>query len=150
MNAAESHSYGAEIEARWNSDLGLEIFAGLGLLKTRFDDGDFEGNEFPEAPAVTASFGGIYRHESGFFAGGDVSFTDGYYSKGDIQNQSALLVDSFTVVNAQIGYATDNFSVTAFAKNLLDEQYLTSISSGGNYATVGDARSFGVRVEARF
>lgn len=150
LNAAESHSYGAEIEARWNSDLGLEIFAGLGLLKTRFDDGDFEGNEFPEAPAVTASFGGIYRHESGFFAGGDVSFTDGYYSKGDIQNQSALLVDSFTVVNAQIGYATDNFSVTAFAKNLLDEQYLTSISSGGNYATVGDARSFGVRVEARF
>ena len=150
LNAAESHSYGAEIEARWNSDSGLELFAGLGLLKTRFDKGDFEGNEFPEAPAMTASFGGMYRHETGFFGGADVSYTDGYYSKGDLQNLPTLFVDSFTIVNAQLGYEAKNFTVTAFAKNLLDEEYLTSVSSGGNYATVGDGRSFGLRVEGRF
>ncbi len=156
VNAARSHSYGAEIEARWNASPNLELFAGLGLLKTRFDEGvdeagnSLEGNSFTEAPAVTASLGAIWRHESGFFAGADVSYTDGYYSKGNISNTPALSVDPFTLVNAQIGYETENLTFTAFAKNLFDEQYLTSISSGGTYATIGDGRSFGIQVTGRF
>lgn len=148
LNAAESHSYGAEIEVRYGFDSGLELFSGLGLMKSKFDKGDFKGKEFPEAPSLTASFGGVYKHESGFFAGGDVSFTDGYYSKGDVKNVRAL--DSFTVVNANIGYEKDNLKITAFARNLFDEEYLTSISSNGNLATIGDGRSFGVRVNATF
>ncbi|MDX0750357.1 TonB-dependent receptor [Sinorhizobium medicae] len=148
LNAAESHSYGAEIEVRYGFDSGLELFSGLGLMKSKFDKGDFKGKEFPEAPSLTASFGGVYKHESGFFAGGDVSFTDGYYSKGDVKNVRAL--DSFTVVNANIGYEKDNLKIAAFARNLFDEEYLTSISSNGNLATIGDGRSFGVRVNATF
>lgn len=77
-----------------------------------------------------------------------MSFTDGYYSKGDVKNVRAL--DSFTVVNANIGYEKDNLKITAFARNLFDEEYLTSISSNGNLATIGDGRSFGVRVNATF
>ncbi|TCQ04323.1 TonB-dependent siderophore receptor [Rhizobium sp. PP-F2F-G36] len=148
LNAAESHSYGAELEVRYGFDNGLELFSGLGLMKSEFDKGDFKGNEFPEAPSVTASFGGVYKHESGFFGGGDVSFTDGFYSKGDVNNVRSL--DSFTVVNVNAGYEKDNFKITAFAKNLFDEEYLTSISTDGTSATVGDGRSFGVRVNATF
>jgi TonB-dependent siderophore receptor len=148
LNAAESHSYGAEVEVRYGFDNGLELFGGLGLMKSKFDKGDFKGKEFPEAPSVTASFGGIYKHESGFFVGGDVSFTDGYYSKGDVNNVRAL--DSFTVVNANAGYEKDNLKITAFAKNLFNEEYLTSISSDGSQATIGEARSFGVRINASF
>lgn len=148
LNAAESHSYGAEVEVRYGFDNGLELFGGLGLMKSKFDKGDFKGKEFPEAPSVTASFGGIYKHESGFFVGGDVSFTDGYYSKGDVNNVRAL--DSFTVVNANAGYEKDNLKITAFAKNLFNEEYLTSISTNGSQATVGEGRSFGVRINASF
>ncbi|KQQ46109.1 TonB-dependent receptor [Rhizobium sp. Leaf311] len=148
LNAAESHSYGAELDIRYSFDNGLELFGGLGLMKTKFDKGDFAGNEFPEAPSLTASFGGIYKHESGLFAGGDVSFTDGYYSKGDVNNLRSL--DSFTVLNANIGYEKDNFKITAFAQNLLDEEYLTSIATNGQTATVGEGRSFGIRVNATF
>lgn len=155
INAGRAHSYGAELEARWNFDSGLEVFGGLGLLKTRFDEGVYSGesivgNSFSEAPAVTASLGAIYRHQSGFFAGGDVTFTDGYYSKGEVRNRPAGAVDSFAVVNAQAGYETDNFTFTAYAKNLLDEKYLTSISSTGATAHVGDARAFGLQVTGRF
>ncbi len=148
LNAAESHSYGAELDIRYSFDNGLELFGGLGLMKTKFDKGDFAGNEFPEAPSLTASFGGIYKHESGLFAGGDVSFTDGYYSKGDVNNLRSL--DSFTVLNANVGYEKDNFKITAFAQNLLDEEYLTSIATNGQTATVGEGRSFGIRVNATF
>ncbi|MBD8689878.1 TonB-dependent receptor [Rhizobium sp. CFBP 13717] len=148
LNAAESHSYGAELDIRYSFDNGLELFGGLGLMKTKFDKGDFAGNEFPEAPSLTASFGGIYKHESGLFAGGDVSFTDGYYSKGDVNNLRSL--DSFTVLNTNVGYEKDNFKITAFAQNLLDEEYLTSIATNGQTATVGEGRSFGIRVNATF
>lgn len=155
INAGQAHSYGAELEARWNFDSGLEVFAGLGLLKTQFDEAeylgfDLAGNEFPNAPALTASLGAIYKHPSGWFVGGDIAFTDGYYSKGEVRNRPAGAVDSFTIVNAQVGYETENLTFTAYAKNLLDEKYLTSISSTGATASIGDARSFGLQFTQRF
>lgn len=158
-NVGKSHSYGAELEVRWLPTPSIELFSSIGLLKTRFDEGvvriqgrdiDLRGNQFPEAPTVTASLGGIWRHESGFFAGADVSFTDGYYSLGDLENTLARKVSSFTLVNAHLGYETENLSVTAFAKNIFDKQYLTSIGEGGTQATIGDGRSFGFRVTGRF
>lgn len=155
INAGQAHSYGAELEARWNFDSGLEVYAGLGLLKTQFEEGqylgvDLAGNEFPNAPALTASLGAIYKHQSGWYAGGDISFTDGYYSKGEVRNRPVAAVDSFTIVNAQVGYETENLKFTAYAKNLLDEEYLTSISSTGATANIGDARSFGLQFTQRF
>lgn len=158
-NIGRSHSYGAELEARWLPVPEFEFFSSIGLLKTRFDEGvvriggrdiQLAGNQFPEAPTVTASLGGIWRHHSGFFAGADIAFTGGYYSLGDLENTLARKVSSFTVVNAQLGYESENLSVTAFAKNLFDEQYLISIGQGGNQATIGDGRSFGVRVTGKF
>lgn len=153
LNAAEAQSYGAEFEARWNFDSGLEVFAGVGLLKTKFDDGVYNGTsiagkEFPEAPSLTASLGAIYKHDSGWFAGGDVSFTDGYYSKGEVRNQAIGRVDSFTLVDFQAGYENDNLKFSAYAKNLLDEKYLTFVNA--NSANVGDARSFGLQLTQRF
>lgn len=155
INAEQAHSYGAELEARWNFDSGLEVYAGLGLLRTKFDDASYNGisiagNEFPDAPSLTASLGATYKHQSGWFVGGDVSFTDGYYSKGEVRNRPVYAVDSFTIVNAQLGYETDHFKFTAYAKNLLDEEYLTAIGSNGASASVGDGRSFGLQLTQRF
>lgn len=155
INAKQAHSYGAELEARWNFESGLEVFAGIGLLKTKFDDAAYNGisiagNKFPEAPALTASMGAIYKHQSGWFVGGDLSFTDGYYSKGSVSNRPVTAVDSFTIVNALVGYQTESLTFTAYAKNLLDEKYLTSIDASGNGASVGDARAFGLQFTQRF
>lgn len=159
VNAAESHSYGAEFEVRWMPTTHLDLFTSIGLLKTEFDKGsaivngasvNLAGNEFPEAPAITASLGGTYTHNSGFFVGGDVSFTDGFYSKGALDNMANQYLDSFTVVNLQFGYESEHLKVTAFAKNLFDEQYLTGIDSTGSLATIGDGRTFGLQVNGSF
>lgn len=155
-NSARSHAYGAEIEARYQATPSLELFSSLGLLKTRFDEGvtangiDLTGREFPEAPTVTASIGALWRHESGFFVGADVSYTDGYYSAGDLANTPGRFVDSFTLVNAQLGYENENFSATAFAKNIFDKQYLTAVLDGGGQAVIGDGRSFGFKLTGKF
>lgn len=156
QNSGKSHAYGAEAEIRYMATSDIELFSSIGLLRTRFDEGVtndgivLKGKEFPETPTVTASFGGLWRHESGIFAGADVTYTDGYYSSGDLANTPSRFVDSFTVVNAQIGYEAEKFTVTAFARNLLDEEYLTSISQSGTEASIGDGRVFGIRATGRF
>lgn len=155
QNAGKSHAYGAEVEARYRPTDGLELFASLGLLHTEFDDaitsvGDISGNSFPEAPSVTATIGGFWRHDSGFFASADVSYTDGFYSTGDLDNTASRYVDSFTIVNAKIGYEFEHMTIAAFARNLFDEQYLTGISENGTQATIGEGLSVGIHATAKF
>ena len=154
-NVDKSHAYGAEIDVRWKPIQGLTIFSSIGLLKTRFDDavtslGTINGNAFPNSPTITAAAGAIYKHESGFFVGADISYTDGFYSSGDVANTPTRFVDAFTVVNARIGYETQHGSVSLFSRNLLDEKYLTSIAAGRTEATIGDGRLIGIKATARF
>lgn len=154
-NAAASFSYGAEIEGRYNPTDFLSFVGALGLMQTEFTQGvingvDVTGNAFPEAPTLTAAIGVDWRHESGFFAGGKFTYTDGYYSQGDTANSSTRLVDGYGILDAQIGYETDNAKITLFATNLLDTQYLTGIGSGGSLAYVGDGRQVGLKLTGKY
>ena len=161
FNAGSSHSYGAEFEARWRPIEPLQIFASVGLLKTKYDEievsgADYSGNEYPEAPAYTLAAGAMYRWQSGLFAGADVRHTDGYFSYGAISNVATRAVDPYTIVDARVGYEWDHYTLTLFAKNLFDEQYFTSIdrADGGilapSYAFVGDSRTVGVTLRGKF
>lgn len=151
-NAGSSRAYGAELEGRLNLDGGLQLFGSLGLLKTEFEDfstieGTFDENEFPEAPSLTATLGAVYRHESGFFAAGNVSHTGSFYSNADIGNTRQL--DPYTLVNGRLGYATRYFTVTVFADNLLNEEYLTGLDSFGE-GTLGAGRLVGIALDLHF
>ncbi|MEM9332320.1 MAG: TonB-dependent receptor [Pseudomonadota bacterium] len=165
QNAGSSRSYGAEIEGRHNFGNGLDIFGSVGLLQTEFVDFSAatcvitcDGNEFPEAPQVTASIGGIYRHNNGFFVSADASFTGSYFTGSDINNNFEIA--SFTVVNAKAGFENENFSASVFVKNLFDEEYLTSFTQNAfldtntmmplDGAGIGDSRQIGVEVIGRF
>lgn len=161
INAGSSHSYGAEFEARWRPIPTLQIYGTLGLLKTEYDEieikgVDQSGNEYPEAPAYTISAGAMYRSPAGWFAGADVRHTDGYYSYGDIANLATRYVDSYTVVDARVGMEWEDYTLTLFAKNLFDEDYVTAINrvDGGllnpDYAFIGDSRTVGVTLRAEF
>ena len=157
-NGGRSEMYGVEVEGSYSFVSGLTLFGSLGLLETEFLDfetteGDVSGNEFPSAPNVTAALGAIYRHQSGFFGSVSASHTGSYYSPGDIVNEEGLKVDAYTVVNAEIGYnVTENLSIAVYADNLLDEDYITSLSGGppATLATVSEPRTVGVELRARF
>lgn len=154
-NSARSHAYGAELELRYRPVEEVSLFGSLGLLRTEFDkgltnEGDLSGKEFPQSPTVTATLGGSWRHHSGLFAAADVSYTDDYHSAGDLMNASYRDIDSFTLLNAQVGFEYGRARVALFARNLLDEDYLTSIDADGSLATIGEGRVFGVRGTLRF
>lgn len=158
-NAGRSESYGAELEGRYNFDIGLNVFASLGLLKTKILDfpdsacapsgGNCAGNQFPEAPQVTFAAGGVYQHDSGWFVSADGSYTGSYFSGGDINNTSTRKVDDFFVANAKVGYRLENLSASVYVKNVFDEKYLTSIAPSLMEATVGDSRVAGFELRVK-
>jgi iron complex outermembrane receptor protein len=155
VNGGSSHAYGAEFETRWRPIAPLQLFGSVGLLKTKFDEystnqGNFSGKEFPESPAYTVAAGGMYKARSGWFAGTNVRYTDGYYSAGDLANTALRFVDGYTIVDVRTGWEWEHYTLTVFAKNVLDKEYLTSISQGATEATVGDERLVGVTVRGRF
>jgi iron complex outermembrane recepter protein len=160
LNADSSQAYGAEFDARWRPLPPLQLTASLGLMRTEFESfnssqGDFTGNEMPEAPAYTIAAGGMWKDPSGWFTGANLRYTDGYYSGGDLQNSSLRFVDSYMLVDARVGYEWDHFTLTVFAKNLFDEDYVTSIGTftppnTPSRATVGDEQLFGVTFRGEF
>jgi outer membrane receptor protein involved in Fe transport len=79
-------------------------------------------------------------------------------STNDVANTPARFVSNISVVDARIGYEWEasKTKLTLFAKNILDEQYLTSLAAdnkaptGPDEATVADGRLVGVTVMQRF
>ena len=163
-NANKSHAYGAELEGRYRFTERFTAYASVGLLYTRFDDivvpatGDFSGNKFPEAPGYTVNFGGTYQDPLGWFVGANARFVDGFYSNGDLGNTVAREVDSAVIVDARAGWEFKkkdgplpvSTRLTVFAKNLFNEEYLTSITTGGATASVGDSRQFGLQLAVKY
>lgn len=155
FNAGDSNSYGLEIEAKYNFGNGLKTYATLGLLETKL--GEFStnscgvagcsGKEYSEAPDVTASLGGSYEHESGFFVSLSASYTGEFFK--NISNSENLKVDSYLLVDSKLGYTYKNYNVSVYVNNLLNEDYLTGITDS-TQATIGDARNVGVALQVDF
>jgi iron complex outermembrane receptor protein len=63
-------------------------------------------------------------------------------------------VDGYGIANLRIGLASDNWRVTAFAKNLTDESYvaevITAVEFGGAFIHPGRERMMGVELEYSF
>ncbi|MEM9170759.1 MAG: TonB-dependent receptor, partial [Pseudomonadota bacterium] len=196
VNAGASELYGLEIDASFQVTPAFEIYGNLGLVETEFTDFPFAvdengeplglvdvdlnpipglvgnpfanlaGNEFPSAPGLTGTLGASYDSESGLFGSANVSYRSNQFS--DVTNLPINQTGDYTLVNARVGYQTDNWRISVFVDNLFDEEFFRSLlldevnrnpESGGN-ATLGQAgtrrnahsqpRHFGVEIEAAF
>lgn len=157
FNADGSFSYGAELEGRADFGNGLTGYGALGLLKTELGEinasscgANCEGNDFPEAPALTASLGATYKHGSGFFVSSDANFTSSYYSNSSLNNNDNTEVSSFFLANARAGYEFKGFTLTGYVENMFDKDYITSVNSTSTRASIGDGRTFGIQIDAQF
>jgi outer membrane receptor protein involved in Fe transport len=151
-NAAESHSYGFELEAQAQVTRDFTAFAAVGHVQTEFDSFDegsvidFSGLPFPESPEWTVAFGGDYEHPSGFFLGADARYVDAYFAR-DFQNAPIDTVGDYTTANLRAGYRAERWSLTVFSDNAFDEEYFTYRDVIGDFdccATLGPRRLTGV------
>ncbi|MEM7704978.1 MAG: TonB-dependent receptor [Pseudomonadota bacterium] len=156
VNAGESRLYGAELDITARPTDDLELFASMAYVNTEFTDyvvetagaiTDFSGNEFGDAPPITAAFGATKYFPGGWYASADVSYTDEYFT-GPGNEES---FGNYTLVNARVGYERTNWTVFAYARNLSDKLYQTA---GGNItspgARVGEGRVVGLIAQYSF
>lgn len=115
----------ARVEYAYQGDIFYHVVQGSDLDQPRA--GDFEGLPF-EVPAVL--FGGLGTS----------------YAK--------TKVDGYGIMNLRLGVGGDNWRVTAFARNLLDEEYVGEVilapEFGGGFVTPGNDRTAGVELQFMF
>jgi outer membrane receptor protein involved in Fe transport len=153
VNAAGSHLYGFEVEANATVAPGIDLYASAGHTRTKFDDFtlpqgatsqvDLQGTQFPYAPRWTLSGGVNATFGGGFTANVNANYRNAIYT-GVGQDQAQFKVGGRTVVGARLGYETENWSLFAFARNLLNEKYTQYAYSAINQAILGDPQTFGI------
>ena len=150
-NAAEATGKGIELEMTALITKGLKIYAGFGYNHIEFDEfkdisGDYKGNKSPYAPVYNFNIGAQYRHYSGFYARADViGYDKMYFDKANKYSR-----DPYHIVNAKVGYETEQFDVYLYGKNIFDKEYNSYGYYGGHYTIYSDPGEVGLQLVYRF
>jgi len=152
-NVGSGNNRGVELEMNYLATNSLELYANLGLLKTRIDnrnDPERDGRAQAHAPEYSYALGGRYDFNQHWFTRLDISGKDNFYFS-DSHNQ---LSNHYNLVNARFGYTTDNWALTLWGRNLFDQEYAVRGFFFGNepardfadtlYTRLGDPRHFGL------
>lgn len=146
-NAAKSTLKGFEIEVSLSPTEEWNLFANVGYSDTEFKDfinqagADLSGNEFPGASHWNAAAGFSWFSAVGWFAQSAVN----YQSKAPTNVQNDQFSDKRFIINAKVGYQWNNMQVNIFARNLLDENYVSNTT--GNLVSVGAPQVFGIEFQ---
>lgn len=150
-NSGRGEAVGAEAEIRYFGGDAWEFYASAGLLEAQMDSGRGQAH----APRYTLATGIVYRHANGIFARLDATAKDDFYFDVSHDQKS----ESYELLNARIGVERDDWQLSFWARNILDEHYAVRGFYFGNeppdfpnalYTRLGDPRQLGVTFEKRF
>ena len=159
-NAGSSHLYGFEIETFYRPSDSLSIYAGLGHVRTEFDDFvvetptesyDLSGREFADAPRWSANAGFTYSPASGFFLNMNANYNSKSHSVVNPGSIAGLdpIIGGRTLVNGKVGYETEHYGFYLYANNLFDEEYVVAPDTGQNFEQLGAARTYGLILQLK-
>ena len=106
-------------------DHRIEPLLSITLNEFSFDNDRVYGNNtLPAAPDYAVRGEVLYRDPNGFYAGPTFDFVGRRYA--DFTN--TYRVDSYTLVGLRSGFARENWEVFAELRNLLDEDYVATLT----------------------
>lgn len=177
-NAEEASISGFELDARWRATDWLTLFAGYGYTDSEIDRYDgrpyTKGNKIPYAPEYTGNAGldislpvgggdwvvnarldGTFMGETWFSTVQKNKvpnlFTGFGFGQGEFSKQKR---DSYSTLNARLGISNGTWSVTAWGRNITDEDYLQEIipapEFGGAFIHDSPGDSYGVDIRYSF
>jgi iron complex outermembrane receptor protein len=151
VNVPRGRSRGAEVEATAQVSSRLEVFGSVGWLDTEVTRADAAnpqilGNEFNNAPHLTANIGFKAHASDHVFFGAQLTRVGRYFS--EIDNDPALRAGGYTVANLDVGYESTHYTVRGYVRNLTNEDVLYYRTS--TLGQVGAPRTFGVIVDYRY
>ncbi|MHC4811688.1 MAG: TonB-dependent receptor [Planctomycetota bacterium] len=161
VNAGESDSSGVELEIAGKATDELQLFGGIGVLDTEFDEfvdqfgQNNSGQELPFAPDWTANVGAQFTADVSedlqLFARAEYFYVGTFhYDAGNIGSEN------YDLANLRIGCGGKNWRVDAWLNNAFDENYVP-VAFQPNPADptqfVGESaapRTYGVTVRVTF
>jgi len=161
-NADKATVTGTEIETSVAANESLSFYGSLALMASDIDaftlsNGNTGGGRtLANTPSYSWSLGTRYSHESGIFATLDLTGRNDYFES----NNHSEKRDAFTNVNASIGYTRNSWTVSLWARNLLDERYAQRVFFFGNdpgtgfaptrYESLAPPRQIGMTISREF
>ena len=133
-NAAEGTNSGVELDIEYAPTDGLLLFGRAGLLRSKYEDYingegmDLDGRTQAHAPRYQVSLGGSFEFADGYFLRLELTGRDEFYFS-DSHNERS---EAYELLNASVGYRGRDWSVTAWARNLTDEDYFVRGFRFGN------------------
>jgi len=125
-NASSGTNRGLEFEGEFSFTDQFSIDAAVGLLDTQFDNFEspqriLNGRDQAHAPGYQFALGLNWQSEQGMYARLELTGRDDFYFSDSHDQQSA----AYELVNLNLGYATDSWSVELWGRNVTDQQYAT-------------------------
>lgn len=175
----EIYIQGFEADFNFYATETLSFYGGVGLLDSEIEENQNRpasvGNDVPQAPDVTGNLGAqlVYPVASGIdlVARVDWQYTgemwfhtlqgeqtptiwNAFFGPGFNQDFSKSSRDAYDTVNLRIGLEGQNWTITAWGRNLTDEKYLQEIipapEFGGTFNHPSTLRTYGVDVSYSF
>ncbi|MES1167868.1 MAG: TonB-dependent receptor, partial [Oleiharenicola lentus] len=148
VNADRARVLGFELESGWKAGHDVTVTLAASLSRATLTDftdpftgSNYSGKQAPFAPAGNGSLRVDYRPATGFFAGAGVTWTGTTYY--DEQETAMFAQRSYTLIEADAGYAFARGELHLFGRNLGNEEYYSSITPGVGHATPGAPLTWG-------
>jgi iron complex outermembrane receptor protein len=155
VNADRARLLGFELESTWRPTHGWNVTLAVSLTQstlTAFTDpftgASYSDSQVPFAPAGNGALLVEYRPAIGFFAGAGVTWTGTTYY--DEQETAMFAQRSYSLVEAHAGYAFKHGELRVFGRNLTDEEYYSSITTGVGHGTPGAPLTWGAALDLRW
>ncbi|TDG11383.1 TonB-dependent receptor [Seongchinamella unica] len=175
----EMYIQGFEADFTFAATEGLTLYGGIGLMDSEIEKNDnrplSEGNDVPQAPDTTGNLG----LEWVFPVKGDINLVSRldwqyvgemwfhtlqgeetptiwnvFFGPGFNQNFSKASRDAYDTLDLRIGLEAEHWAVTAWGRNITDEDYLQEVipapEFGGSFNHPSALRSYGVDFSYRF
>ncbi|WP_295491918.1 TonB-dependent receptor [Sphingorhabdus sp. EL138] len=163
QSAGSATNKGVEAELTMKPTSWLSVFGNIGYIDGGIDDkptiaANFRGAKFRLQPEVQASGGFTIDADLGgmtFFATPSVTYRSQMFF--EVPNNPLIAQAGVTLVNVNAGFrfGEDRFEISAFARNLLDEDYLLDAgNTGGAFGIpsyiAAEPRLYGIKVGMKF
>jgi outer membrane receptor protein involved in Fe transport len=159
-NAAKGRNFGLEATLAWQPVERLSLGATLGLLHTeyvgyRYGERDLDGREQAHAPGYQYSLSAQWGSGDGWIARADLNGVDAFYFDTSHDQRS----QPYTLLNLKAGYAHGPWSVEAWVRNVMNENFAVRGFYFGLeppdfanklYLQRGDGRLAGVTLQRRW
>ena len=154
-NADEVTAQGIEVEGFLKPSENFTFSAAYGLCESKYDKFDgsgLVGKQVSFIPEHTLSFSLNYKFDNGLHGQvGTKTIGETHYWKYDGSNPTDK-IDSYTLVDANLGYEWNLWELSVFGLNLTDEKYYTSLVNNlpGTPGVAGSPRVIGLSISREF